>query len=308
MATPAEVFPPQLGTDVDESVQPISARPSVDTDGVWAQQRWISRTLYWGIHAACVLVFVVGVSTGDLVLLAATFWARLFGITGGYHRYFSHKTYKTSRVFQFVLAWLGASSVQKGPLWWAANHRLHHRKSDQPGDPHSPNDGFWYSHTGWIFDGRWDVTRVDLIEDFNQYPELRWLNRWHIVPPVVLALLCLWIGGWSGGVWGFLVSTTLLWHSTYTINSLAHRMGRRRYPTHDDSRNSLLLALLTWGEGWHNNHHFFQGSTRQGFFWWEIDITYYVLRSLQAVGLVWDMREPPQALINDPKRRIQAAS
>ena len=112
MASPAEAFPPQLGTDVDESVQLISARPSVDADGVWAKQRWISRTLYWGIHAACVLVFVVGVSTGDLVLLAATFWARLFGITGGYHRYFSHKTYKTSRVFQFLLAWVGASSVQ----------------------------------------------------------------------------------------------------------------------------------------------------------------------------------------------------
>ena len=270
----------------------------MEADGWWRQQAFLSRFIYWGIHASCLLVFVVGVSTGDLVLLAATFFGRMFGITGGYHRYFAHKTYKTSRAFQLFLAVLGATATQKGALWWAGHHRTHHKHADQPGlDPHSPRDGFWNSHGGWIFNGRWDDSNVENIQDFAAYPELRWLNRWHIVAPIGLAVLCFAIGGLSGLVWGFAVSTTLLWHSTYTINSLAHRFGRRRYDTADDSRNNWALALLTMGEGWHNNHHHFCASTRQGFMWWEIDVTYYILRGLAAVGLVWDIREPPARIV-----------
>jgi stearoyl-CoA desaturase (delta-9 desaturase) len=217
----------------------------------------------------------------------------MFGITGAYHRYFSHRTYKTSRAFQLVLAVLGTSAVQKGPLWWAAVHRQHHRHSDGPLDPHSPREGFWHAHQGWIFDGRWDDTRTDLVRDLARYPELLWVNKYHFVAPLVWAAACLAIGGFSGLIWGMVISTVLLWHATYSINSLAHRIGTRRYDTGDDSRNSWVLALLPLGEGWHNNHHYHPRSTRQGFFWWEIDITYYALRGLEALGLVWDLKQPP---------------
>jgi stearoyl-CoA desaturase (delta-9 desaturase) len=269
-------------------------------EGWWATQQILPRSLYWGLHAACAAAFFVGVSTGDLLLFAATFFGRMFFITGGYHRYFAHKTFKTSRWFQTVLAVGGCSATQKGPLWWAGHHRIHHKYSDQPGkDTHSPRDGFFWSHQGWIFDRRFDHSDLGQIADFAAYPELCWLNRWHIVPPVALALLCLASGGWSGLVWGFVVSTVALWHTTYAINSIAHRIGRRRYATGDDSRNNWLLGLLTLGEGWHNNHHHYCASTRQGFFWWEIDVTYYVLRALQAVGIVWEIREPPAHVVRN---------
>ena len=264
-------------------------------DGLWSSAAldWITYGLYWGVHVAAFGVFFTGVTKTALVLFALTFWGRLFGITGGYHRYFSHKTYKTSRAFQFVLALLGTAATQKGPLWWASLHRIHHRESDGPGDVHSPKRGFWYSHQGWIFDKQWQATRLDGIPDYAKYPEIRWLNRWHFVPPVGLAVLCFAIGGLPGLFCGFFLSTTLLWHATYTINSLSHVFGSQRFETGDTSRNNWALALLTCGEGWHNNHHFYMASARQGFRWWEIDPTYYVLRGLAAVGLVWDLREPP---------------
>jgi stearoyl-CoA desaturase (delta-9 desaturase) len=274
-------------------VRSAEIRDAADADGLWRRQALLSRLIYWGIHAACGFALVTGVSTADLVLCATLFFVRMFAITAGYHRYFAHRTYKTSRAVQFVLAVLGCTSVQKGPLWWAAGHRRHHQYSDQPGDMHSPQEGFWHSHQGWIFDGRWDDTEIERVPDLARYPELLWLNRWHIVPAALLALLCFFIGGWSGLVWGFAISTVALLHVTYSINSLAHVWGSRRYPTSDTSRNNALLALLTMGEGWHNNHHHYQASTRQGFFWWEIDLTYYVLRGLAALGLVWAIREPP---------------
>jgi stearoyl-CoA desaturase (delta-9 desaturase) len=267
--------------------------PTPIADGTYNRHSLVATTLYWFIHAACLCAFVTDVTSGALVLLAVTYFVRMFGITAGYHRYFAHRTYRTSRVFQGVLAVLGATATQKGPLWWAGLHRRHHRYSDQPGDVHSPKEGFWYSHQGWIFDPRWDETPVDWIRDFARYPELVWINRWHFVPAVALAALCFLIAGLPGLVWGYVVSTVLLWHSTYSINSLAHRFGSRRYETPDTSRNNLWLALITMGEGWHNNHHHYMASTRQGFFWWEVDLTYYVLRALAAVGLVWDLREPP---------------
>ncbi|RIL05317.1 MAG: acyl-CoA desaturase [Proteobacteria bacterium] len=276
--------------------KPEPAPPPVTrADGVWSSSAldWITYGLYWGVHVAALGVLFTGVTQTALVLFALTFWGRLFGITGGYHRYFSHKTFKTSRAFQFVLALLGTAATQKGPLWWASLHRIHHRESDGPGDVHSPKRGFWYSHQGWIFDKRWQATRLDGIPDFAKYPEIQWLNRWHFVPPVGLAVLCFLVGGLPGLFWGFFLSTTLLWHATYTINSLSHVFGKRRFETDDTSRNNWALALLTCGEGWHNNHHYYMASARQGFRWWEIDPTYYVLRGLAAVGLIWDVREPP---------------
>lgn len=246
-------------------------------------------------HLACLLVFFVEVSWGAIAVCLAMFWLRMFSVTAGYHRYFSHRSFKTSRTFQFVLALLGTLAVQKGVLWWAANHRRHHKYSDREGDIHSPvQSGFWQSHVGWILAVDYDATDYERIPDLVKYPELRWLNDHFLVPPVALAVLLYLAGGPSWLVWGFFVSTTVLWHATFTINSLAHVYGSRRYDTPDQSRNNLWLALLTMGEGWHNNHHHFMNSVRQGFFWWEVDATYYVLRALSWFGIVWDLTQPPR--------------
>ncbi len=279
------------------------------SDGWLTRTAWISRSIYWGIHASCLLVLWVGAPKAAVALFIATYAIRLFGITGGYHRYFAHKSYKTSRAFQFVLAWIACSATQKGPLWWAGTHRRHHRYSDAPGDPHSPKQGLYYAHQGWVFDSRWEGTPLEGIRDFAAFPELRWLNSHHWVPPIVLAVACWAIGGWAGLVWGFGLSTTLLWHGTYSINSLAHVWGTRRYETTDTSRNNLLLALLTFGEGWHNNHHYYMASARNGFFWWEIDISYYILRAFQAVGLVWDLKLPSEEVLRGGAlRRMKEAA
>lgn len=250
------------------------------------------------VHAAALAVFWVPFSWNLVGLCLGLYLLRMFAITAGYHRYFAHRSFKTSRVFQFLLALVGASSMQKGPLWWAGHHRHHHRYSDQEEDLHSPQrDGFWWSHVGWILSHRYDETPEHLIKDFVKYPELRWLNRWHAVPGVLLAALLLVFGGWPAFVWGFLVSTVLTWHATFAINSLTHVFGRVRYRTTDTSRNSIILALLTLGEGWHNNHHYYQTATRQGFFWWELDISYLVLKALSLPHIVWDLREPPERVL-----------
>jgi len=289
-----------------EAGPPPRATGAIQAEGYWQRRQGrLSATIYWAIHAGCALALYTGASAVDVALCLGLFWIRLFGITGGYHRYFSHKAFKTSRAMQFVLALLGCSAVQKGPLWWAGGHRRHHRYSDQPEDLHSPRRGVWWAHQGWIFSGDFEETELDRIRDFAAYPELVWLNRWHVVVPLALAIGCYAVSGLGGLVWGFFISTTLLWHSTYTINSLAHRFGSQRYETGDDSRNNLWLALLTLGEGWHNNHHHYMASARQGFFWWEIDVTYYVLRAMQAIGLIWDVREPPAQIVRPKERRAE---
>ena len=284
--------PPQLA----ETPRRTSDRPLIGFSTV-------SNSIYWLIHAACLLAFYTGVSGSDIALCLGIFGLRMFAITGGYHRFFAHRAFKTSRAFQFVLAFLGCTATQKGPLWWCGWHRHHHANSDTEKDLHSPQFGFWYSHQGWILDSAWHQTPTELIRDFARYPELEWLNRYHFVPPLLLGLALFAFGGLSAFVWGYCISTTLLWHSTYTINSLAHVWGSRRYDTGDTSRNNFVLALLTFGEGWHNNHHHYMASARQGFFWWEVDLTYYLLRGLQALGVVWDLREPPERVIADQLKR-----
>ena len=245
-------------------------------------------------HVVCLAAFWVGFRWSDVALCVAMYYVRMFFVTAGYHRYFAHRSFKTGRVFQFLLAFLAMTSSQKGVLWWAAHHRNHHRYSDTPDDIHSPDQrGFWWSHVGWILSDAYNQTETDLIRDFAKYPELRWLNRWFLVPPVALAVAIFLAGGWSALIWGFFISTVLLWHGSFCVNSLAHVFGRRRYPTTDSSRNSLLIALITMGEGWHNNHHHYMASARQGFFWWEIDCTYYVLKLLSWFGIVWELRSPP---------------
>ncbi len=249
------------------------------------------------VHLLALGAFWFGVSWQAVLAAIALFGVRMFAVTAGYHRYFSHRSFKTSRVLQLFLAVLAQTSVQKGVLWWAAHHRRHHKLSDQPGDVHSARiDGFWYAHVGWIFNHTSD-TDFARVRDLARYPELRFLNRWYLLPPALLAwLMYLWLGV-PGLCVGFAASTVAVWHATFAINSLAHLWGRKRFATSDDSRNSMLLALLTLGEGWHNNHHHYMTSARQGFYWWEIDITYYVLCVMRWLGLIWDLRAPPAEVL-----------
>jgi stearoyl-CoA desaturase (Delta-9 desaturase) len=251
---------------------------------------------FYLFHAAALALFpVFGWSFKGALLAAALYAVRMFAVTGGYHRYFSHRTYKTSRVFQFVLALLAMTSLQKGVIWWASHHRAHHKNSDTPDDVHSAlRDGFWWSHVGWILAHKYDAIDEARVRDLLKYPELRLLEWFHPLPAIVMSVGLYLAAGWWAVYWGLLVSTTLLWHGTFTINSLTHIIGKRRYATSDNSRNHWALALITLGEGWHNNHHYYQRATNQGFFWWEIDVTYYVLRALSFVGLVWDLHTPPR--------------
>jgi stearoyl-CoA desaturase (delta-9 desaturase) len=280
------------GTDLD---------PHDDRIDLWRALPFVA------LHVACVAVVWVGVSPVALAVAALAYAVRMFALTGFYHRYFSHRAFRASRPVQFAFALLGAAAVQRGPLWWAAHHRTHHRHTDTPLDPHSPaHVGFFRSHVGWFLTRGAFRTDLARVPDLAKFPELRWLDRFDVVVPVALAAGMYALGavlahvapglGTSGPqmlVWGFVVSTVVLFHATVTINSLAHRFGRRRFDTGDDSRNNAWLALLTFGEGWHNNHHFFPGSARQGFRWWEVDLTWYGLLALRALGLVHDLKPVP---------------
>ncbi len=265
------------------------------------------------VHLLALGVFWVGISPVAVGVCLALFWLRMFAITGFYHRYLSHRSYKTSRWFQFLFALLGNSSVQKGPLWWAGHHRHHHKYSDQDDDVHSPiKRGFIYSHVGWIFARANSPTRMRLVPDLAKFPELRAIDRFDVLMPVLLGTSCFGLGvllqtyapslGTTGPqmlFWGFFLSTVILVNATFTINSLSHIFGKRRYETGDTSRNNWLLALLTFGEGWHNNHHHYATAARQGFYWWEIDITFYGLVVLSKLGLIWDLKRVPDHILDE---------
>jgi stearoyl-CoA desaturase (delta-9 desaturase) len=255
---------------------------------------WLRQLPFLAIHAGCLALPFVGVSAAAIGLAIALYAVRMFAITAFYHRYFSHHAFRTGRISQFAFAVLGASAAQRGPLWWASHHRHHHVHSDQPQDSHSSlQHGFAWSHLGWFMaDGNFGP-RTELVKSFAAYPELRFIDRFDALVPLALAAALYAAGGAQFLVWGFCVSTVLLYHATFSINSLAHRFGSRRYPTRDHSRNNAWLALVTFGEGWHNNHHHYPASARQGFYWWEIDISYYALRLLAALGIVWDLKPVP---------------
>lgn len=265
------------------------------------------------LHAGCFLVLVTGWSPISVATCAWLYFVRMFAVTGFYHRYFSHRTFKTSRIAQFVFAVVGLSAVQRGPLWWAAHHRVHHQRSDMPGDVHSPvQRGFWWSHLGWITSSKNMPTDYDRVRDFAQFPELRHLNRFDWSVPLLL-FVCLFIAGETLGeraqtsglqmvVWGFFISTTILFHATASINSLSHMFGYQSFETNDASRNNALLALLTLGEGWHNNHHRYMHSVRQGFLWWQYDITFYLLWIMAKLRIVWDLNPVPSSVLAEPDR------
>ncbi len=266
---------------------------AADTD--LDRPQWAKSIPFLAVHLVAIATPFVVPPTWRLAGLALAVYASfMFGITAGYHRYFSHRAFRTGRVFQFVLALLGTLSVQKGVLWWAGHHRDHHRYSDGEKDVHSPvQQGFWWSHVGWILAARYDRSRPERVKDLARYPELLWLDRYALVPPVAFAAVLFLLGGLPALLWGFFVPVTVCWHVTFSINSVAHVLGSRRYATADDSRNNPLLALLTFGEGWHNNHHFYPSTANQGWFWWELDVSYLVLRALAVVGVVRDLRTPP---------------
>ncbi len=256
---------------------------------------------FWGVHVTAIAgVAYLGLSWRGVALAIGVYFARMIVVTAGYHRYFAHRSFRTSRVVQFLLALGAQSAAQRGVLWWASHHRWHHKHSDAPADVHSPRRrGFWYSHVGWVISPTWDGTDPATVSDLAKFPELRFMNRdyIHMLPTVLLALGFLLLGGLHGLIWGYMVTTVLVWHGSFAINSLSHLFGKRRYSTTDDSRNSMVLALITTGEGWHNNHHHYQSSAAQGFRWWEIDLTYYLLRLAAAVGLIWDLRRPPREVV-----------
>jgi len=268
------------------------------------------------LHLACLAVFLVGVSPVAVFVFAASYGLRMFAITAFYHRYFAHRAFRASRPVQFAFALIGAAATQRGPLWWAAHHRRHHKRADRAGDPHTPRKGLYWSHIGWFLSRAHFTTEWRQIPDLARFPELRWLDRFDIVVPVVYAAALFGLGalleryapglGTSGAqllVWGYFISTVVLIHVTLTINSLAHCFGRRRFATRDDSRNNVWLALLTLGEGWHNNHHHYPGSARQGFYWWEIDISYGLLKLMERLGLVSDLKPVPAGVLE--MRRIK---
>jgi len=288
------------------------------TEGVAAEGAtsvdWLRILPFVLLHLSCLLVLVVGWSWTAVAVAMALYVLRMLAITGFYHRYFSHRSFKTNRFWQFLFAVAGNTAVQRGPLWWAAHHRHHHRFADQKADIHSPSQhGFWWSHVGWITSSENFPTKKHYVKDWLKYPELVWINRFDTVIPLMLAISLYVLGEVLAGikphlhtngpqlfVWGFLISTVVLLHGTFTINSLDHMIGTRRYETPDTSRNNAVLALITLGEGWHNNHHHYAVSARQGFFWWEIDMTYYLLRIMAFLRIVRDLRPVPEHIRKIP--------
>jgi stearoyl-CoA desaturase (Delta-9 desaturase) len=285
-----------LQSDLKPAAPPIQGGEADDLDDII----YPSTIAFILVHLACFAAIWTGITWQSVVICVALYWLRIFAIGAGYHRYFSHRAYATSRTFQLVLALFAQSTTQKSVLWWATQHRHHHLHSDTARDLHSPRQkGFWYSHVGWIFARRQDSLDLTRIADFARFPELMWLNRFEQAPAIALALICYLLAGWPGLVVGFFWSTVAVYHATFCINSLAHVHGRKRYVTGDDSRNNWFLAIFTMGEGWHNNHHAYQSSVRQGFKWWEYDLTYYVLKLLSFARVVWDLKTPPAAVVRN---------
>jgi stearoyl-CoA desaturase (delta-9 desaturase) len=275
----------------------LASMQSVEITGPGCDRpRWRRNAPFWGVHVAAVVgALWIGWSWAAFAWLLGGYAVRMFAITAGFHRYFAHRTYKTSRAFQLLLGVLGMSAAQQGPLWWAAHHRRHHKHSDEPEDVHSPRQrGFLWSHLGWILASRHTQTDLARVKDLARYPELRFMNRHDVSFVVGFSVLLYLTGGATALSWGGFVAQVLCWHATFCINSLAHVWGGRPYATSDDSRNNTFLAVLTFGEGWHNNHHHYQRSARQGFHWWQLDVSYYVLKVLERLHLVWDVEGVPR--------------
>ncbi|MCB1189757.1 MAG: acyl-CoA desaturase [Leptospiraceae bacterium] len=271
----------------------------------------ISLVLFVLIYSTVLFVFFVPFSWELVGIAVFSYFLRIFGITAGYHRYFSHRAFKTSRIMQFILGWVGAMAMQKGPLWWGAHHRDHHRYSDTDKDLHSPRKGFWHSHILWFLKSDHNQFEIEKIKDYAKYPEIVWLDRYHWVPPTVYGIQLYLIGfliagpsyGFAVLVYGFAVSTFFVGNGTWAINSVTHMFGTKRFDAGDDSRNHWFWAFVTMGEGWHNNHHYYRHSANMGFYWYEYDISYYILKLFSWFGLVWGLKKPPVYVIEEGLKR-----
>lgn len=280
---------------------------------------WTRIIPFLAIHLTCLFVIAVGFSWVAVLVCLLSYLLRMFAITAFYHRYFSHKTFKTSRFVQAFFAIIGATATQRGPIWWAAHHRHHHIHADSDQDSHSPRHGFWHSHLKWFLMKKNFSTKARYVKDLQQYPELAFIDRYDILFPIAFAVGLFLLGsqlqlnypelntsGWQLVIWGYFISTVMLSHITYCINSLAHVFGFRSYETKDDSRNNFILAIFTLGEGWHNNHHCCPGSVKQGFKWWQLDFSFYVLFVMNKLGIIWDLKYPNQALLDKKVIRVES--
>jgi stearoyl-CoA desaturase (delta-9 desaturase) len=265
----------------------------------------ISIFVFWLVQASALLVFVVPFSPASILLWAASHFLRAIGLTLAFHRYFAHRAFQMNRGARFVWAFIGTAAMQKGPLWWAGHHVNHHRFADRDGDPHSPLvSGVYYAHIGWFLnDARHD--RIEptnpVMREFSKAPEIVLLDRFYFLPPLLLAVAMYLAGGLPWLVWGFCLPTMTLAHATFAINTVNHMFGSRRFDTIDESRNNPLTAIFAVGEGWHNNHHRYQRAARNGFYWWEFDPTWYVIRGMQALGLAWDVQAVPRRIYEEAR-------
>lgn len=240
---------------------------------------------------------------GGLGVAVFLWWvAGSLGIGMGYHRLLTHRGFKTPKWVEYLLTICGTLAIEGGPIAWVATHRIHHRYSDQEGDPHSPKHGFWWAHMGWILEGHSLHREVDATSryavDLAKDPFHVWLTRWHFVPQLVVAAILYAAGGWNFVLWGIFVRVVFSWHVTWFVNSAAHVWGGRRFVTRDDSRNNWWVALLAHGEGWHNNHHAHPAAARHGIVWYEIDVNWYGIWVLSKLGLAKDIR-----LMEVPKKK-----
>jgi stearoyl-CoA desaturase (delta-9 desaturase) len=250
------------------------------------------------LHLGCLGAFFVPFDRDALWIFCGAYFIRGFGVSVVYHRYFAHRTFDLSRGMQFLFGLYGTTTVLGGPLWWAATHRDHHRHADTPRDIHSPRyQGFVYSHCGWFLAHANRDVDLSMVRDLARFPEIVFLERWGAAFKLLYIALAYGLFGVVGLIWGFFVPTVVAIQMVHWIQSVSHSIGGyRRYPTRDDSRNHWLFGVLSFGEGYHHNHHTFPGSARMGLRWWEIDLGYYVLLGLAAVGVVHDLRVPVRSV------------
>lgn len=265
----------------------------------------LSIVIFWIVQASALFVFAVPFSWGLVALWAASHFLRAVGLTLAYHRYYAHRAFQMNRGGRFVWTFIGAAAMQKGPLWWAGHHVYHHKFADRDGDPHSPKvSGFYYAHIGWFLHDK-KYKKIDdtnpVVRDFSKFPEIRFLDEYYYLPPLLLAITMYAIGGFPWLIWGFCLPTMTLAHATFAINTINHLYGSRRFETVDESRNNVLTAFFAAGEGWHNNHHRYQRSARNGFYWWEFDVTYYVILAMRAIGVVWDVQPVPERIYREAR-------
>ncbi len=268
--------------------------------------------MFWGVQASSLLVVTVPLSWSLVGVWAVSHFLRAIGLTLSFHRYFAHRAFELSRGARFFWAFVGTAAMQKGPIWWAGHHLSHHKYADRDGDPHSPAvSGFYYAHVGWFLnDARNDALPEanPVVRDFGSVPEIAWLETYYVVPPLMLAAGLYAVGGWAWTIWGFGVATTTLAHATFAINTVNHLWGSRRFDTPDDSRNNAITAFFAAGEGWHNNHHRYQRAARNGFYWWEFDPTWYVVKVMSWLGLAWNLQPVPARIYEEARQRVNAVA